>query len=87
MNDDLNLLITLVIDKSFVKVAVGIKNGLNTFPDYMYFGEDDVINTYKLFIPSGWLTTGFIIAVEKLDEIMCIENIVSNVYNPDDNSI
>lgn len=52
MNDDLNLLITiLTVHDDMINVAINIKHGLNTFENYEYYNEPDVHKRYLELLP------------------------------------
>ena len=69
MNDDLNLLLSLVTNNTLVKVAIHIEHGLNNFTSYEYFGEEDVIEKYNELLPEH-LKPCLIVAVERLQDII-----------------
>jgi len=77
MDSDLNLLIMYISDEQLRRVAVKIKNGLNTElrENYKYFKEPEIFETLKNLLPSHISNSvEYIVGVKEITDIVLLED-------------
>jgi len=79
MNDDLNLIVTiLTVNNDMAKIAIGIPHGLNSpdWEDYKYFNEPEVFKKYRNIMPMYCAT--YMTKILDIEEIFTIVHAKEN---------